>query len=89
MIDKHMKICEKLNALYKLKNKAYGDSFHNTFKLYGLIMVNIRLCDKINRLQNLIDDKNINYMDESINDTLMDIANYAIMTLMELEQQND
>lgn len=38
------------------------------------------ICEKINKLY---EAKN----DESIEDTLMDLANYAIMTLIELEEE--
>ena len=44
----------------------------------------IRLEDKLNRLKSLNFSKSAK-VNESIEDTLMDLANYAIMTLIELE----
>ncbi|WP_416389590.1 nucleotide modification associated domain-containing protein [Peptoanaerobacter stomatis] len=44
-----------------------------------------RISDKTNRLQSLCVNKQ-QVKDESIKDTLMDLANYAIMTLIELEE---
>ena len=82
-IDVHMSICEDLNALYARKNADYGDSFGKSFEEYGLTMACMRLEDKLNRLKALR-NKDAQVADESIADTLMDLANYAIMTLMEL-----
>lgn len=83
-IEKHKLICEKLNALYEAKNADYGDSFGKSYKEYGLTMPCIRLEDKLNRLKSLNFSKSAR-VSESVEDTLMDLANYAIMTLIELE----
>ena len=87
MMDKvshHCNICGSLSALYEKKNADYGDSFGKSFKEYGLTMTCIRLEDKLNRLKALTKNK-AQVEDESITDTLMDLANYAIMTIIELE----
>lgn len=84
-IKKHKLICEKLNALYEAKNADYGDSFEKSYMEYGLTMSCIRLEDKLNRLKSLNFSRTIKVKNESIEDTLMDLANYAIMTLIELE----
>lgn len=83
--EKHKLICEKLNKLYEAKNADYGDSFGKSYREYGLTMSCIRLEDKLNRLKSLNFSRSIKVKDESIEDTLMDLANYAIMTLIELE----
>lgn len=84
-IEKHKEICNRLNSLYEAKNEDYGDSFGKSYKEYGLTVSCIRLEDKLNRLKNLNLSKYVKVQDESIEDTLMDLANYAIMTLIELE----
>ena len=84
-IEKHKLICEKLNKLYEAKNTDYSDSFGKSYKEYGLTMPCIRLEDKLNRLKSLNFSRSIKVKDESIEDTLMDLANYAIMTLIELD----
>lgn len=83
-IQKHLDICEKLTLMYVDKNVDYGDSFGDTFNKLGLISAVTRITDKTNRLQSLCVNKQ-KVKDESIKDTLMDLANYAIMTLIELD----
>ena len=86
-VETHRSICEALNALYERKNHDYGDSFGKSFKEYGMAMPCIRLEDKLNRLKALTKDK-AQVSDESIEDTIMDLANYAIMTLVEMQQED-
>ncbi len=84
-VEKHGQICKSLNELYARKNADYGDSFGKSFKEYGLTMACIRLEDKLNRIKSLR-NKDAQVSDESIVDTLMDLANYSIMTLVEMGQ---
>lgn len=84
----HADICEELNEIYARKNHDYGDSFGKGYAEYGMVMAVIRLEDKLNRLKSLIKAESL-VKDESINDTLMDLANYAIMTVMERERTTD
>lgn len=83
----HRQICEELTALYERKNHDYGDSFARTYQEFGLTMSCIRLDDKLQRLKTL-SKSTAQVDDETIDDTLIDLANYAIMTLIErrLEQ---
>jgi hypothetical protein len=84
-VEKHAEICKSLNELYARKNADYGDSFGKSFAEYGLTMACIRLEDKLNRIKSLTKQA-AQVHDESIVDTLMDLANYSIMTLVELAQ---
>ena len=84
--DKHIKLCNDLHELYVRKNAAYGDSFGETFKKLGIISAVTRISDKYNRLVNLATHPDIDQNDESIRDTLQDLANYALMTIMELDE---
>lgn len=89
-VDKHRVICEEINALYARKNHDYGDSFHQTFVEEGMAMARIRLGDKFNRFKTLSRSGDQKVVDESIRDTLIDLANYAIMTVLEMEEaEND
>lgn len=84
----HKKICKELTALYERKNHDYGDSFHKSYEEWGLAMSAIRIGDKYNRFCKLI-KSDAEVKDESIRDTLIDLANYAIMTVMELDKEKE
>ena len=86
-IEIHMEICKKLNELYRVKNHDYGDSFGETFDKLGIISAVTRITDKVNRLQSLCTKEQL-VNDEKIEDTLMDAANYCIMTLIELRKED-
>ena len=74
----------KMTEIYEDKNSDYGDSFHKLYERYGLQSAVIRLYDKMYRIENLATSTN-KVKNESVRDTLMDLANYAIMTIMELD----
>ena len=79
-------ICKEMTELYDLKNMDYGDSFGKSFEEWGMPMPCIRLTDKLNRLCSLTKNFSQRVQDESIEDTLKDLANYSIMTLIELRR---
>ena len=87
LIEQHKAVCEQLNAIYDQKNRAYGNSFSDTFNDLGIISAVTRISDKFNRLKTLAKNTEIPQGDESISDTLLDMANYCIMTYMELNKQ--
>ena len=70
--------------LFVKKNIDYGDSFAK----YGIIGVLMRIEDKIQRAMN-ITKNGVNLVnDEGIQDTLLDLHNYAAMALMLLNEKN-
>ena len=77
---------EKLTKVYVAKNKDYGDSFSQSLDKYGILASLIRMGDKMNRIDSLY-DKPTTEVDESLVDSLEDLANYAIMTAIWLEKQ--
>lgn len=84
-VDQHNSLCKELNELYTRKNHDYGDSFHISYLKWGLPMAAIRLGDKMQRFETLIRAEQ-QVQDESIRDTLIDLANYALMTVMEIDR---
>ena len=88
-VEKHKQICAELTALYEAKNADYGDSFHKSFEKYGLVMAAIRLGDKYNRFEQLSLGAESRVKTESIRDTLLDLANYAIMTVAEIDRNQE
>ena len=77
-------IQKKAFDLFSKKNADYGDSF----KLFGVIGVLIRLQDKINRAISISSKSIILVEDESLKDTLLDLHNYAAMALMLLDEES-
>ena len=84
-VEHFKKIATELGELYEKKNKAYGNSFSDTYKKLGIISAVTRISDKYNRLCNLATNSDIDNLGESLEDTLRDMASYCIMTVMELE----
>lgn len=70
--------------LYGKKNLAYGDSFHDSFNDWGIVGAMGRIGDKYNRLKTLTHRPDVDNLGESIEDTLIDMANYCVMTIREL-----
>lgn len=81
--EMHKNICNVLNSTYIAKNSDYGDSFAKVRNEVGSAAILVRLSDKLERLKTLTLGKEQKVKDESINDTLLDLANYAIMELVE------
>lgn len=89
-IQMHKDICKELNETYEKKNHDYGNSFGETFEKLGIISAVTRISDKYNRLASLctLPEEERKVKDESINDTLLDMANYCIMTVIELHKND-
>lgn len=84
-VEQFKKMTAKMAELYEEKNRNYGNSFDKSLDEDGLLVSKIRLGDKYNRFSNLLKQKSKGTSDESIKDTLIDLANYAIMTVMWLD----
>ena len=80
----HKQICQELTNMFVEKNADYGDAYALLRKEYPMSIC-WRLSDKLYRLKTLYatDAEKPNWVSESITDTLMDIANYAIMEIIE------
>ena len=89
-IEKHLELCNKIHNLYENKNSDYGDSVHDTYKKYGLVSFLVRMEDKLNRVRTLdrisCKQQDAKVLDEKIDDTLLDLANYAILAYIELNK---
>lgn len=90
--DRFRIITNEMIETFKVKNTAYGDSFKKSYVEFGLVSPLIRMSDKLNRLKELqkfIGDASLMEHvsnNESIEDTLLDLANYAVMTLLEVRK---
>lgn len=87
-VNKFEDITIEMRNLYERKNADYGDSFSKSFEDWGMPMACIRLQDKMNRITHLVKAGGQQVNEESLQDTLIDLANYAVMTLMELQKED-
>lgn len=82
-------IIAEIQQLHENKNADYGDSFAKSVEKYGLISALTRISDKFNRAEQLILGNEAKVKDEKLRDTLIDLASYAIMTIVELDKQKN
>lgn len=78
-------ILNEIRQLYSRKNADYGNSFDKTLDEFGLVASATRMSDKFNRFKSLIKNP-AQVPDEKIEDTLIDLASYAIMTIKWMRQ---
>ena len=83
-IQRHQELLNTMHELYVTKSHDYGDSVHDTYLKYGLTSFLVRLEDKLNRARTISQKEQL-VKDEKIKDTLLDLANYAILAVLELE----
>lgn len=81
-------ITEQMLKTFIQKRNDYGQTTEETFKRFGPISLYVRMFDKMSRLENLFTNKRcIQVKDETVEDTLLDLANYCIITIIEMTKQ--
>lgn len=85
--NKFKSYTDNLAETLSAKNKDYGNSFDKTLDKYGLVALAIRLDDKLSRLTSLTKGETQHVKDESLKDTLQDIAGYAILGVRYLDHE--
>lgn len=80
-VQQFINITTSMAKTYAAKNHDYGNSFEQSLDKFGIVASIVRMGDKMNRIESL-SKKEAEVKDESIKDTLLDLANYAIMTVM-------
>jgi len=77
----HQELTNKALEVMKAKNHDYaskGDPYRN-FRTFGLLGVLVRLSDKLARLRSFTENGVTKVADETIQDTLVDVINYAVI----------
>ncbi|HEI0617255.1 TPA: DUF1599 domain-containing protein [Escherichia coli] len=74
-VELHKAIGIYLAGVYTKKNSDYGDAFGKSIDKHGME-------DKLGRLDALTSGTDQQVFDEKLEDTVLDLANYAIMTAM-------
>lgn len=80
-------ITKEMHELYKNKNSDYGSSVNDTYKKYGMVSYLVRMEDKLNRARTLVQKQTQNVQDEKLRDTLIDLASYSVLAVMELDKK--
>lgn len=93
LVDEHVKmfadIVGKMTTLYAKKNHDYGNSFDEGCDKLGVSYPLGRLLDKMNRLIACMGKEETMQINESIEDTLTDLACYSVMTLSYLKRKRN
>lgn len=86
-------ILGELFDTYKRKNSDYGNTFETLFKEFGAVYAYFHMYEKLMRIKTLMSDLNLpKVKEESIKDSLKDLASYAILTLVQIlqvEEENE
>lgn len=85
-IEAFDRILGEMSELHARKNADYGNAFADSFREFGMVSAVIRLNDNMNRLKALT-KQDAQVKTESIRNTLIDLACYAVMTIEELDKQ--
>lgn len=83
--DRFKEITDKMLETFKAKNHDYGSSFSNLFKECGMTYAYGHMAEKLERVKSLMKD-DAKVMGEGMKDSLLDLANYAILTVMEIDK---
>ena len=86
--DRFKEITDKMCDIYKQKNSDYGNSFSKLFKKCGMTYAYGHLAEKIERIDSLSNNE-AKVQGESMIDSLYDLANYSILTIMEIEKRKE
>lgn len=86
-IEEFCRLVNDMADLYEKKNQNYGNSFGKLYQDLGPVAGLVPLHNKLDRLTYLITHSDDDNHYESIEDTLMDLANYAVMNLVERHMQ--
>lgn len=86
-LNEYQQIINKLYKTYVDKNHDYGNSFDDTCDEFGLIAPVIRMNDKIKRCKSVLKNNDFK-VNESLEDTISDLANYCIMTLIWMKKNS-
>ena len=82
------KITDEMYDTFKAKNHDYDSSFSNLFKECGMTYAYGHMKEKLERVKSLMKDE-AKVKGEGMKDSLKDLANYAILTIMELERKEE
>ena len=87
-VERFKQLTGEMAALYARKNKDYGNSFTEMYREWGSMYPMSRMQEKLRRATQILRSGEAQVQEEKVTDTLLDLANYALMTIMELKEDN-
>ena len=88
-IHSYDEVQKDLRETYISKNEDYGDSFTKSLDDFGMIAGIVRIGDKYERIKQLTKSGERKVKDETIQDTVEDMANYCIMLAAWFREQKE
>lgn len=85
-IDIFKGLTNLMETTFAAKRQDYGATTTETYKKFGPLSMLTRMHDKMGRLDNLLGKGQKNNVGEAVEDTLLDLANYAIITILEIQK---
>ena len=87
-------IIERMAAIHKAKNADYGSSYNLAPALLGIpahVGLLVRMTDKLARACRMAQRQTPQVEGEALQNTLLDLANYAVLAILALEgkRKND
>lgn len=80
-------IVDNMKEVFARKRNDYGATTTETFRRFGPVSMLTRMYDKLGRIENLtLKHTDTTVCDESVEDTLLDLANYAIIMILEINK---
>ena len=80
-------VLQRMAQIHQAKNADYGNSFELSAQLLGRPVVEgllTRMCDKLARACRLAQGQAPQVAGEALQDTLLDLANYAVLAVLAL-----
>lgn len=88
-VEQFKALTSEMIATYTRKNRDYGNSFAHMCKEYGHTYPIIHLEEKLARIKSILLNGDNAVKGETAVDSLLDLACYSIMTIMELQEQQE
>ena len=88
-VEQFKALTSNMIATYTRKNRDYGNSFGRMCREYGNTYPIIHLDEKLARIKSILLTGDNAVKDETAVDSLLDLACYSIMTIIELQEQQE
>lgn len=82
-------VLDEMCSVFERKDSDYGNSFGASIREFGYVVSVARINDKLSRLKKMVKGGDMRIQSETMRDNLLDIANYCVLTVMELDSGTD